>query len=204
MRLPTVFRYPTSVAKLPTNGENTDPQPFRFLDLPKDIRLMIYDELSRIRATRYVIPFKNADHHITLLIPYVTGIRILATCHFINSEALPIFAPKLEKILQYPLETIVKAEHLTSLFDLKIGFTNCLNILDAILGYPKSETALDAIYEYRNGNKSLAWAKQKLVCKTSMGKLDDKMVKGLMTFVLKGAKMLKISNLLNENDIENE
>ncbi|KAI4649884.1 uncharacterized protein J4E79_009730 [Alternaria viburni] len=67
----------------------TAPNPFRFLDLPKEIRLIVYERLPRQIKHHHVInPFQSEDRFV--LITRCLPVAILSTCKFINSEATNI------------------------------------------------------------------------------------------------------------------
>jgi hypothetical protein len=99
-----------------------DQQPFRFLDLPKDIRFCIYENIDFF--TRHVLdrtqshvedcywqrPPKDqvCDSRVTFIRPH-TGfaINLLATCHLICQETRQILKPKYEHCLSQHLRYIV-------------------------------------------------------------------------------------------------
>jgi hypothetical protein len=83
-------------------------QPFRFLDLPTELRYMVYDELtaSEYRATLPYMSYKYAQENKK---PGIVSVRsglpvsLLATCKFINNEARPWFEKELEKMKGEPM-----------------------------------------------------------------------------------------------------
>lgn len=68
--------------------------PFRFLDLPKELRLMVYEHLTTRTVSFEIVA------GITLTDLKLPGISILGTCKLINEEASPILHPRIEEIEQ--------------------------------------------------------------------------------------------------------
>ena len=68
-------------------------KPFRLLDLPKELRLMVYEQLTVVWNHRSV-PLDNYGlKFITVVNPSLLGIRLLATSRFVNEEAGSILNP---------------------------------------------------------------------------------------------------------------
>ena len=68
------------------------PEPFRFLDLPKEIRFMVYERLPR-STNSWTINIRNIRHaaRTVTFILRSTPTAILATSRKIYEEALPFF-----------------------------------------------------------------------------------------------------------------
>jgi hypothetical protein len=116
-------------------------QPFRFLDLPKELRLMVYDCLPtttahhKIPTSRcayvkfniqylghYIEPAPRTRlhgqywpvHSVKIVRKTISGLSILATCQQIASEAGSILHPKLRAISEGPAQFIINSIALES------------------------------------------------------------------------------------------
>jgi hypothetical protein len=69
--------------------------PFRFLDLPSELRLMVYERIS-INVTHMVLqdltygPFASIN-----LLSRTLPVALLATCRLVHTEASPVLQPKI-------------------------------------------------------------------------------------------------------------
>ncbi|KAH7080917.1 hypothetical protein FB567DRAFT_532078 [Paraphoma chrysanthemicola] len=102
------------------------PAHFRFLDLPVDLRLMVYERLPV--ETRH-LPFGTPDkrHPLDLVWSILPGITILCACRRIYEEAAPILEPRLRSLRDGPLRMTSSAfgidnGHLHLLAEYAIGW----------------------------------------------------------------------------------
>ncbi|KAH9859845.1 hypothetical protein IAQ61_011627 [Plenodomus lingam] len=165
---------------------------FPFLKLPKDIRLMVYENLP-ITTNLHLIPSKRPHHYITLVNPSISGIRILATCRQINQEASHILKPHLTRILKTPPEIQIAAKDLIGLLNFDDSFRYEYDILDRILRAVKVATTLQSIHGYRKSGSEEAYLTMKSWLRVR-GLLDNEdrvSAKALATFVLRAHEYRK-------------
>ncbi|KAJ4366800.1 hypothetical protein N0V83_007325 [Neocucurbitaria cava] len=166
------------------------PKPFRFLDLPKDIRLMVYEQLPYTRNF-HNIPLRDLTHHLTIVNPSVSGIRILATCRLINEEASYVLGPRMQHILQRPPKIIIEGEHLIGLMELRNGFTWYKDILDKICNALHLRGYASFIHQYRKGQLGVEKLRTRLQLGIFLEEGDDEeIVKALASFILRTRKWM--------------
>ena len=98
---------------------------FRLLDLPAEIRLMIYERVQfprEIRHTRIRLPAdSNSDHPHIILIRRVTCLALSATCRLVREETQPV------------LEELVKEWILESKARIVLSVGIAVSVFNAIL-----------------------------------------------------------------------
>ncbi|KAF1831221.1 hypothetical protein BDW02DRAFT_557375 [Decorospora gaudefroyi] len=190
---PSIFSRPpvpeTELASGATDSKTA--KPFRLLDLPKEIRFMIYEKLPII-TQRHDTPLRNRDHYLTLVTTTIPGISILATCRQVNEEASHVLAPHLQNILQTPPTVIVEAQHLVGLIDLHDAL--CLpqsSILDRVVSSLSGYRIERALHKYRRGKKSLQDVRGILELNNLVDSNDEATLKAIIRFVLRAAKYMQ-------------
>jgi hypothetical protein len=121
IRSPRVFNNTIQASDMAS--ATVDQQPFRFLDLPKDIRFCVYEKIDF--STRHVLdrsqtlinpgfywpmPSKDQvyDSRITLIRPYNgVAIDIMTTCRLIHQEASQSLKRKFEHCRFQPVRYLV-------------------------------------------------------------------------------------------------
>lgn len=152
---------------------------------------MVYEQLP-ITENHHQIPLDDRSHHITLVNPSVTGIRILATCRTVNEEASYILSPRLTQMLQDPPKILVEAKHIVGLIPLHDGWRYQHNILDVILEAVKFTSTRAAIDKYRKcGDVAFDRIRRLLDVGTLVDKNDRVLIKAVATFVLRAAKYIE-------------
>lgn len=86
---------PYIVSSGPTIAERNVDQPFRFLHLPPNLRLIVYENLD-VETTRHVLDVYPGHRDKTIsLVSNTLPVAILSTCKLLNAEATPTLEPKL-------------------------------------------------------------------------------------------------------------
>ncbi|KAH8632868.1 hypothetical protein IG631_11502 [Alternaria alternata] len=179
---------PKSCALSPLRIDAT--KPFRFLDLPKEIRQMIYGELHPA-TRRHKVHLQEGQDHMTLACITVPGVSILATNRQIYEEAGYILNPLLKKILATPPTVIIRANHLLGLIDLNNSFAISRvfwSWLTCLLKHRLSSCVKD-IRRYRDGRLSNAKLLKQLCTNSFTRKhIDARMLEALISFLLRTIK----------------
>ncbi|KAH7074484.1 hypothetical protein BKA63DRAFT_314915 [Paraphoma chrysanthemicola] len=155
--------------------------PFRLLNLPKEIRLMIYEELA-ISWNHHEMPLDGAATcHGTIMNPSMPGVRLLATCRFINKEAGAVLRKQLERMVQSFPTIFVDVDRLPGLVPVRSAFGYRMNLIARILNGMVSSLQIHAIHRHRSGN----WSTEKLRISLGISKhFSDDQVKALASFTL--------------------
>ncbi|EUC43136.1 hypothetical protein COCMIDRAFT_101585 [Bipolaris oryzae ATCC 44560] len=172
-----------------TNGAK---KPFRFLDLPKDIRLMIYEELG-MKTYRDKFPLWYDQHHVTLVNTVTPGLSILATSRQVRSEASAVILPRLGLILRSPPVVVVRAEHLISLVELRDCFRTFpgTKFMEKLMFCLHDPRALPRMIRYRSGKLSARQLRRRLHLISLIAVDDEASLKAFVRFALRAMKYIE-------------
>jgi hypothetical protein len=99
----------------------TDIKRFRFLDLPKELRLLTYESITAKRTHHRIKLGKNDEHHdLRHVRTTLSDIDILLTCRQVHEEAIIIIRCKLAAIKESPLR-IISVNHIHRLPDFNVS-----------------------------------------------------------------------------------
>lgn len=167
---------------------------FRFLDLPKEIRQMIYGEL-RPATRRCKVHLQEGQDHMTLVCTTIPGVSIPATNRQIYEEAGYILNPLLKKILATPPTVAIRANHLLGLVNLNNSFAISRifwSWLTCLLKHRLSNCVKD-IRRFRDGRISSAKLLKQLYTEGFTRKhIDARTLEGLISFLLRTIRYVSI------------
>ncbi|EMD92526.1 hypothetical protein COCC4DRAFT_21092 [Bipolaris maydis ATCC 48331] len=166
-------------------------KPFQFLNLSKDIRLMVYEELS-MKTYRDRFPLRDNQDYVTLVNTVIPGLSILATSRQIRSEASSIILPRLRVILCSPPVIVIQAEHLISLMDLHDCFSSVYGtkFMEKLISCLYDPRALPRIMRYRRGKLSTRQLRRRLRLQELIAIDDEASLKAFVRFALRAMKYL--------------
>ncbi|KAH6866524.1 hypothetical protein BKA58DRAFT_470817 [Alternaria rosae] len=100
---------------------------FRFLDLPPELRYMVYEELD-MKTKHYTLDSADTpDQSSTItLVSKKLPVQILATSMLINTEAMKVFRPRMRQLKAQPMRFLIKAKHTNPLLDFGCRLSRCL------------------------------------------------------------------------------
>ncbi|KAH9873045.1 hypothetical protein J1614_005442 [Plenodomus biglobosus] len=169
-------------------GSDVVEKPFPFLRLPKDVRLMVYEQLP-MTTNEHIIPMEVRTHHITIVNYSISGIHILATCRQINDEASYVLNPRLTRILKTPPEIAIAAKNLIGFIDFDEKFLRKHDIMDRILRAVGTEITVLSIHRYRElGDEAYTRMMFWLNIRGMLDRDDHASVEAIATFVLRAHK----------------
>ncbi|KAH6616796.1 hypothetical protein C7974DRAFT_442607 [Boeremia exigua] len=122
-------------------------QPFRFLDLPTDLRCCVYEHIE-IPATRHSLDRTQAlirkpdwpvlpksqiyDSRITLIQPHTkSATNLLATCRLVNKEASYFLSRKIQQARRLPVQYLVDYSAVFALVKPNSVLRSCLGMAGA-------------------------------------------------------------------------
>ncbi|KAJ4982684.1 hypothetical protein SVAN01_11830 [Stagonosporopsis vannaccii] len=130
-------------------------QPFRFLDLPPELRCRVYDNIvfpttwhvldrpeALLNKREWPVPpqVQMYESRVTLIRPH-TGFatEILATCHLINIEAREILIRKSERCRLQPVRYLVDYSAAYALLKASSALRSCLGMADGGISRDKNK-----------------------------------------------------------------
>jgi hypothetical protein len=158
---------------------------FRFMDLPKELRLIVYEQLT-IEWKHHEVPLDmECERCITVVNPSLHGVRILAASRFVNEEAGPILKPKLAQMLKSPPTLKINIEDLPGIMGMETAIFERRSPLEKIILIMKISSTPTNIHHYREGKCTLSRLRSHLLLDKS---LPDDATIYVTSFLLRALK----------------
>jgi hypothetical protein len=171
---------------------DSTPTPFRLLDLPKELRLMIYEKVQ-INWNRHAIPLSQHGDTGTLDNASLPGLRILGTCRSVHREASLILRRKLLQILEMPPTILVRADNLAPLANLYDPDAWRQTIVDKLICAIKSRRVVHILLRDRSGKASIRVLRN--VLRLTQNRVpNDSTILAFATFILRSHTYLTTSH----------
>jgi hypothetical protein len=167
--------------------ERPVPRPFRLLDLPKELRLVIYEQLD-ITTKQHIIPIDKKGEHTITMVSLSVPVRILATCRFVSEEAGVILKPKIKQLLKTPPTIMVGVKHLVGLTPMELCSSYHRTFIGNLFQAIRSPYTLEAIHRYR---KNICGSKCLRALTLWFEHLSTSALKGLTSFILRAVEFKK-------------
>lgn len=157
-------------------------KPTEFMNLPTEIRLMIYKYLGPTKK-RCIIPLKTRGH--IVLINMSIAVGILATCRKINQEASSILTPMLKSLALQPPSILIQGHYLANIVRLPFIGSTHIYLLDEITA--PNAALPTAIARYRKGQLSITHLRKLINAQKYIPAESHDAIKDLATFLLRTA-----------------
>lgn len=82
--------YSTKARSMNRPTSPSHPQPFRFLDLPQELRFMVYEHLLTRSSHKLLVPYLQRSTCTAKVLTYAVSAPIHKTSKFVSVEALPV------------------------------------------------------------------------------------------------------------------
>ena len=159
---------------------------FRFLDLPPELRCMVYEQLE-MTTKHYTMDYMPDQSFTITLVCKKLPVQILATSKLINTEAMQIFRPRVLQLKVQPMRFCISVNPSKPLSVLRRSLSRCFRYNPRPDGSPPLSEAAEAFIDRCVKTRRLASS-----CRHVEIMLIDKDAPSLTQFIC----LLYISNKL--------
>ncbi|KAF2759897.1 hypothetical protein EJ05DRAFT_484790 [Pseudovirgaria hyperparasitica] len=166
---------------------------FRFMDLPAELRIRVYEELfGPFPEPIFVIKWGRSPHNVR---KYVNGVCLLATCRMINTEATPILYKNTIGVDAY----VFDIQHLSGFKSRSLNYITSLKVYGDLFCFKRTVVPLFPFQELGSLKKVVVAVAPHKLYNDSGPQIQEMMVRAVRRLLQSLPRNIDLSFELVEN-----